>query len=333
MTDEDKILITGSNGQLGQCFRAIRGDDKRYIFTTRKDFDIGDYEKMSEFLNKNPDVKVIINCAGYTDVKGAETDEGYKKALSANVESVGNLSTICAKKDIFLVHFGTDYMFPYFENRNTPIEEDEYIVGDYSETPNKYGLSKLRGVDLLINTFSQKKNYVVIVISWLFSPFGNNFVTNLYKKINREKDTDTEFKYVCNQVGSPTYGIDLANFVSNVIEKKDCKFVDENDKDSNLINYSCYGVASWYDIAKCVESNTEWVGVMPMYSNYDKIKRPNYSVLSLKKLINKFGKDYTITRYWEDAIVHCLTYIRYIELGEWWYNDKILKNTLKKEED
>ena len=113
---EGKVLVTGSNGQLGQCFKYISNysfmcDASRYVFVTREDFDITNDKMMKNYLDKHNDIKIIINCAAYTDVKGAESEEGYKKAMLVNRNAVKSLARLCKERDIFLIHFGTDYMF------------------------------------------------------------------------------------------------------------------------------------------------------------------------------------------------------------------------------
>ena len=109
---EGKVLITGSNGQLGQCFKSVLyfADKPKYIFVTREDFDITNDKMMKNYLDEHKDIKIIINCAAYTDVKGAESEEGYKKAMLVNINAVKSLARLCKERDIFLIHFGTDYM-------------------------------------------------------------------------------------------------------------------------------------------------------------------------------------------------------------------------------
>ena len=137
-----KVLITGSNGQLGQCLRkAIESSPYigQYIFTNRTDFDITNINQMEKYLQDNEDISIIINCAAYTDVKNAETTDGFKKALLINRDAVKNLAILCNKYDIFLVHFGTDYMYRTYENKPSLISTfSSFIFSPFSSSLLKY---------------------------------------------------------------------------------------------------------------------------------------------------------------------------------------------------
>ena len=330
---KDKILITGSNGQLGQCFQEFvriykykfhnidTFDDKKYIFTTRKEFDITNNEMMKKYLNEHLDIKVIINCAAYTNVKDAETEDGYEKAIAINSEGVKNLAHLCKEYDIFLIHFGTDYM--YHSNLikfNRPIDENTIIWNLFNKQYmfggkiNKYGLSKLIGVSNIFKEMydenEKKTNFVVIVVSWLYSEFGNNFVKTMYKRIENHEHSDV----VCTQLGSPTYGMDVAYYVIDMIENNDCCFIkgeptsilDDTVNYKHIINFSGLGIASWYDIAKAIEEHVFGTNfVFPKKEPFDDIYRPSYSVLDTEKVC-RLNRDKEYLSHWTYALKECV---------------------------
>lgn len=324
---EGKVLITGSNGQLGQCLRkAIESSPyiDHYIFTNRTDFDITNFDQMEKYLQDNEGIKMIINCAAYTDVKNAETTDGYKNALLINREAVKNLAKLCNEHDIFLVHFATDYMYKIHEYK--PIKETEihwsYRNEDFAvyanKDINKYGLSKLLGVRELFKELkpNDKPKFVVIVVSWLFSEYGKNFVKTIYNKvINGDK-----LEVVLTQIGSPTYAMDLANFIINKIELEDGCFVTNNIGNNwnngfdpinyaHILNFANLGLASWYDMAKLIEGIVSGNNqVMPREKPFDNIVRPEYSVLCLDKLLS-LNNNKSYIRHWTSAIYDCVNKI------------------------
>ncbi len=300
-----KILITGSNGQLGQCIKSLVGDlvatiinpvnkkyeNERYIFTTRDEFDITDGEMMEGYIKNNPDIKIIVNCAAYTNVNGAEKDT--LQAFKINSVGVKNLANLSVKYNIFLIHISTDYI--YGKVKPKPCEEKWFYESSIGTITNRYGVSKFSGMCELENTM--ENNYLMIVTSWLYSEFGKNFVKTIYNKVKNGK----ECSVVNTQVGSPTYGMDLAGFIIDVINNI------EKYKDVRLINFSNLGVASWYDLAKVIDM---WDGgdlVKPCF-NEDYI-RPPYSVLNTEQLIKLEGnKPYV--RHWLEALNECLGKIK-----------------------
>jgi dTDP-4-dehydrorhamnose reductase len=352
---EGKVLVTGSNGQLGQCFKYISNysfmcDASRYVFVTREDFDITNDKMMKNYLDKYNDIKIIINCAAYTDVKGAESEEGYKKAMLANRNAVKSLARLCKERNIFLIHFGTDYMFNtdvwhfnggnVYHNEFLPVDEEaihwryrnEFFNMHYvnSGEINKYGLSKLLGIHEIFNEMLPKHedkvlkpNFVIIVVSWLYSPYGKNFVRTIRELLKKDRKPDEKIEVVYTQVGSPTYAMDLARYVIDVIENDDCCFI-KNPNEYNIVDYANYfhminfsnlGVASWYDIAKVIENiyclTTD--NIIPRKEPLDSVFRPSYSVLDTKKLI-KFKSNKNYVRHWLDALNECIIVIRSNEI-------------------
>lgn len=333
---EGKILITGSNGQLGQCIKYVVDTTKinkdRYIFSTREDFDIGNKEMMRNYLQEHNDVKMIINCAAYTNVKDCETEEGFKKAMFVNCESVKNLANLCNEFGIFLIHFGTDYM--YKTEYNKPIDEDkiqwtysdDYFIKYYGTgNINKYGYSKLMGVHEIFKEMFPREEphyepkFLIIVVSWLFSEYGKNFVKTIRERLKLEEQT----KVIYTQIGSPTYALDLAFFLFNIIEFFDGKFFNNDKYHYNLttiskrywwyiLNYANTGVASWYDLAKVIEdyfypyTDLGKEKIVPTDKPIDNVYRPPYSVLNLSKAYKLTKENFNWElRHWNNALLDC----------------------------
>lgn len=320
---EGKVLVTGSNGQLGQCLKEVVKytlNDSNYIFTTRADFDITNIDMMREYLNNHKDISVIINCAAYTNVKKAETEEGFKQAMLINSEGAKNLAKLCNEFNIFLIHIGTEYIMELWncKHNNCPINEDKLdttIVTRHKDNKeilensliriNKYGYSKSSGIYNIINEFGNNKNYIIIITSWLYSEFGENFVKTMYNRIKNGLDTEV----VYTQIGSPTYAMDLAKYIVDTIENNNCEFTNDNN---NLINFANLGVASWYDIAKRVDLFICEDKITPRKEPFDDIIRPTFSVLDLEKVRSIVGNKHYL-RHWTDALDECLEEIRYGE--------------------
>lgn len=323
--EKDKILVTGSNGQLGQCIKDIVNSfyviNNKYIFTTREEFDITNYEIMKDYLSKHNDIKAIINCAAYTDVKGAETEEGYEKAKLVNIEAVKNLGLLCKEHDIFLIHIGTDYIYP---TADIPIQEtkyhwefsDDFFYSYYGNDINKYGYSKLKGIKELFNI--EKLKFVVIITSWLYSEYGKNFVKTIWERCLKNEESEV----VLNEIGSPTYAKDLAEYIVYTIENKNMEFYPEQwggfQKYSlPIINFANLGTASWYDIAKEIEYFATYHDVIkPRLKPFDKVKRSTYSVLDTTKLLRFNNDNEFCTRYWRHALDTCLRRLNEIRIKE-----------------
>lgn len=310
---EGKVLVTGSNGQLGQCFKEVVGYYIRnydYIFTTREQFDITNYDMMEKYLEEKQDIKIIINCAAYTDVKNAETEDGYKQSNLININGAQNLALLCKKFNIFLIHFGTDYMYgckeqkPLGEGLFKRTLQEDYNPFCVAKKMNNYGMTKFLGVHNIFKELKSRNNFVVIVTSWLYSEYGKNFVKTIRERVKEEEKTEV----VYTQIGSPTYAKDLAKYVIDIIENHDCKFVDDG---FNLINFSNLGIASWYDMAKLIEDfySLDNNKITPRKEPFDDIPRPNYSVLDNSKIIENCGEKPYI-RHWVSAMVECLYSIR-----------------------
>ena len=192
------FLVTGADGQLGQCFRAVAAEftNHHLIFTNREEVDLARPETLHGFFEANP-FSGIINCAAYTQVDQAE--EESEKAFQINAEGVQNLVNFAEEKKLSLVHFSRDYVFD--GTASVPYQEM-----DQCDPISAYGQSKYEGEQRLTKA---KCPHTTFRISWLFSPFGTNFV----KTILRLSKTKEQLEVVKDQWGRPTYGMDLARAV------------------------------------------------------------------------------------------------------------------------
>ena len=284
------ILITGANGQLGNEMRIVsKGSSDRYIFTDVEELDITNRDAVMKFVKDN-DINIVVNCAAYTNVDKAEDDEATAELI--NAQAVEHLAKACKDNDATLIHISTDYVFGGNEG-NTPRTEDEPV-----NPTGAYGRTKLHG-EQAIERIGCK--HIIIRTAWLYSEFGNNFVKTM-RKLTSERDS---LKVVFDQVGTPTYALDLAKTIEIFIEK--LKKPNSKLKTQNSIyHFSNEGVISWYDFAKEI---CELIGnvcdIQPCHSDEfpSKVKRPSYSVLDKTKIKNKLN--ITIP-HWKESLKNCI---------------------------
>ncbi len=276
-----KILVTGSNGQLGSELREIAQDypDINFLFTDIEELDLTDNNQLEKMFSENK-FNFCINCAAYTAVDRAEDEP--EKAMLVNHESVKNLTIACNAADTLLIHISTDYVFDGTNHK--PYNEDDVVA------PNSvYGNSKLLG-ELAVTTNSQK--CIIIRTSWLYSEYGNNFVKTMLR-LGEEREV---LGVVADQVGTPTYAADLALAIMNIIEEID------GFSGKEIYHYSNEGAISWYDFAKAIMDYAELDCEINAIESKDfpaKANRPFYSVLSKEKIKN----DFNITiPYWLDSL-------------------------------
>lgn len=280
------ILVTGANGQLGNEMRIVTAGSKdNYIFTDVAELDITNLDAIRTMVTDN-DIKVIVNCAAYTNVDKAEDDVEMCELLNAT--AVGNLAIAMKEADGLLIHVSTDYVFggdPY----NTPCTEDK------KGTPTGvYGRSKLHGEENIQRTGCK---HIIIRTAWLYSEFGKNFVKTMLT-LTADKP---QLKVVFDQVGTPTYALDLARAISDIIDGR------KYEGNDGIYHYSNEGVCSWYDFTKMI---AEYAGhtacdIQPCHSNEfpSKVVRPAYSVLDKTKIKNTFGVK---VPYWTDSLKTCI---------------------------
>ena len=292
------ILITGANGQLGNEMRIVaKNSNDRYVFTDVNQvegqetvfLDITDIEAVRKAVNDN-DINVIVNCAAYTNVDAAESNEPLAEKLNADAPK--NLATVMAERKGLLVHISTDYVFGQ-EPYNTPCREDQ------KGTPTGiYGLTKLHGEQ---NIIASGCNYLIIRTAWLYSEFGKNFC----KTMLNLTATKPQLKVVFDQVGTPTYALDLANAIYDIINGR--KF----ESNSGIYHYSNEGVCSWFDFTKMIAeySGQTACDVQPCHSDEfpSPVKRPAFSVLDKTKIKQTFGVK---VPYWTDSLKKCINNLK-----------------------
>lgn len=288
------ILVTGANGQLGNEMRIVsRNSKNKYIFTDVVEeegqettiLDITNLDAIRKMVSDN-DVKVIVNCAAYTNVDKAETDQNFCELLNAIAPE--NLAIAIKEVNGLLVHISTDYVFgkePY----NTPCKEDQ------KGTPTGvYGQTKLHGEHNIQNTGVE---YLIFRTAWLYSEFGKNFV----KTMKNLTATKPQLKVVFDQVGTPTYAYDLAKAIYDIIENR--KF----EGNTGIYHYSNEGVTSWYDFTKLIAeiAGNKECDIQPCHSNEfpSPVNRPAYSVLDKTKVKETFGIK---VPYWTDSLKICM---------------------------
>jgi dTDP-4-dehydrorhamnose reductase len=288
------ILVTGANGQLGNEIRIVaKNSCDKYIYTDVVEaegvettlLDITSLDAIRKIVSEN-EVNCIINCAAYTNVDKAETDEALCELL--NAKAVENLALAMKEVDGLLIHVSTDYVFGG-DLYNTPCKEDQ------KGTPTGvYGKTKLQGEK---NILTSGCKHVIIRTAWLYSEFGKNFVKTMLNLTSIKP----QLKVVFDQVGTPTYAYDLATAIYEIINER--KFEGNN----GVYHYSNEGVCSWYDFTKVI---AEYAGnincdIQPCHSEEfpSPVKRPAYSVLDKTKIKQVFGVK---VPYWTDSLKVCL---------------------------
>jgi len=284
------ILVTGSNGQLGNEIREIAPNYPQYnfIFTDIDELDISKKKNINSFFDNNK-VDCVINCAAYTDVDKAEEDS--KNAHLLNVLAVKYLAQACGKRKIDLMHISTDYVFD--GNNFRPYRET-----DFTNPHSIYGKTKLEGEEM-IEEFANTA--IIIRTSWLYSSFNNNFVKTMLK-YGEERD---ELKVVYDQVGAPTYAADLAKMLVDNIE--DLQWING----THTYHYANEGVCSWYDFAKAImELSGTDCKVTPIETKDYPLpaKRPAYSIFNKSKI--KDNLESIEIPYWKDSLKICLQKIK-----------------------
>lgn len=291
------ILVTGANGQLGNEMRILAKESQdNYIFTDVNQvegvqttfLDITDLEAVKAAV-KEHNIQAIVNCAAYTNVDAAESNEALAEKL--NAEAPENLAKAMKEVDGLLVHISTDYVFgaePY----NAPCKEDQ------TGTPTGvYGLTKLHGEQKILASGCK---YVIIRTAWLYSEYGKNFC----KTMMNLTATKPALKVVFDQVGTPTYALDLAKAITLVLSKFD-------GSQTGIYHFSNEGVCSWFDFTKMIAeiNGTTECDVQPCHSNEfpSPVKRPAYSVLDKTKIKETFGVE---VPYWTDSLKVCINNLK-----------------------
>ena len=297
------ILVTGCNGQLGNCIREYHRSEmpvdfvvnNKFIFTDiniEKDvntdtirftkLDITNYDDILALL-KEENVNMIINCAAYTNVDKAEDEANI--AYVVNAAAADDLARAAAEVGAKMIHISTDYVFdgkghkPYTENNITnPI--------------GMYGQTKCAGENRVFERLGD--NGIIIRTAWLYSNYGKNFVKTIIKA-GLEKE---ELKVVFDQIGTPTFAMDLADAIFKIINSE--KWI------GGIYHFTNEGVCSWYDFAEAIrEIHKLSCDIIPVHSNeyQTKAERPYYSVLDKTKIKETYG---IVISHWRWALERCL---------------------------
>lgn len=300
------ILVTGSKGQLGTHIRHLaEGGEQRYFFTDVEELDICRRDAVLNYVFSN-DIRVVVNCAAYTNVDKAEDNEA--DAEMVNATAVRNLADAMKVTGGMLIHVSTDYVFGG-ASYNRPIKEDDAV-----NPTSVYGLSKLHGEQEIEEVGCHA---IVIRTAWLYSEYGNNFVKTMLR-LQSERPT---LNVVFDQVGTPTYAGDLAKVIVDMVEKRDLRSIE------GVYHYTDEGVCSWYDFSVEIarnafcgkdtqggnafpadsgqENNKVACKIFPCLSSQfpSKVVRPSYSVLDKSKIKQTLGIEIP---HWTESLVKCL---------------------------
>ena len=277
------ILITGCNGQLGNEIQLLEKENLQHTFynTDVDNLDITDREAIEEFVN-NHDIDGIVNCAAYTAVDKAESNEELCTKL--NAEAPAYLANAIGQRGGWMIQISTDYVFD--GTNHQPYREDDPVC------PNSvYGKTKLVG-ELNVQKFCA--NAIIIRTAWLYSTFGNNFVKTMLR-LGRERE---QLGVIFDQIGTPTYAHDLAVAIMTAINKGIIP---------GVYHFSNEGVISWYDFTKAIHRIAGITGcqVRPLHtSEYPTpATRPHYSVLDKTKIKETYGIEIP---YWEESLKVCI---------------------------
>ena len=279
-----KILVFGASGQLGTCLKRLSETESinDVVFPEEAAADILNPAGLAlAFEQVKP--AYVINCAAYTAVDKAEDE--FDQARRVNRDGAANLATLCKKYGAILIHISTDFVF----EGNVP----ELLGERHPANPiSVYGLTKLEGEQAIAASMQE---YYLLRTSWLYSEHGNNFL----KTMLNLGSTRNELKVIADQVGTPTYAMDLAAAIFHIIEAEQQAF--------GIYHFSNEGLGSWYDFAKAIfEISGMPTRVLPIPgSEYPtKASRPAFSVLDKAKIKSTF--DLKIP-YWRDSLKICLT--------------------------
>lgn len=304
------ILVTGANGQLGNEMRIVAQEmEDNYIFTDVSQIegvdtvvlDITDETAIRKMVEEKQ-IDAIVNCAAYTNVDAAETNQDTAELLNATAPLY--LAKAMKETGGLLIQISTDYVFgkePY----NVPCAETQ------QGTPTGiYGLTKLHGEENIISTGGK---YIIIRTAWLYSEYGKNFC----KTMMNLTATKPQLKVVFDQVGTPTYALDLAKAIVAVLNDYNIS-ASCNQKEytkTGIYHYSNEGVCSWFDFTKMIAeyNGTTSCDIQPCHSDEfpSPVKRPSYSVLDKSKIKQEFG---IAVPYWTESLKKCIANIKSNEI-------------------
>jgi dTDP-4-dehydrorhamnose reductase len=278
-----KTLVLGASGQLGQCLKAVAAERNIDFleFPDENEGNILDSEGLKALFER-VQPKYVINCAAYTAVDKAEEEVDICRAV--NKTGALNIAVLCKSLGIVLVHVSTDFVFK--GDVLELLKEDDLAV-----PISMYGLTKLEGEQDIVANLPE---HFILRTSWLYSEFANNFVKTMLK-LGADRD---ELSIIADQIGSPTYAIDLAGAILDIIA---------SGKDYyGIYHYSNEGSISWFDFAKAIFDISETkvkVNPIPTSAYPTKATRPKFSVMDKSKIKGAFGIE---VPYWRDSLIKCI---------------------------
>lgn len=280
-----KVLITGANGLMGQEFYNVPHDGLQTFFAPKNELDITNIESIRKYVrdNKIGDGAVIVNCAANRDAEQMELT-GADSVRAINIDGPHNLAIVANEVGATIIHFSSDYVFD--GKQSIPYKEN-----DKTNPLSVYGKLKVVSEQDLLNTAD---SVMIIRPAWIFSSYGKDFVKTIYNLSKKNK----QLKVIFDQVGSPTYGADLARYVYQIIPQ-----IKYGTKE--IYHITNEGVCSWYDIACSIKRHLGLdCDIIPIHTNEFKqnAPRPAFSVLNKSKV----KKDFDVKiRHYEDALAEC----------------------------
>lgn len=280
-----KVVVTGGGGQLATAIERLgKASENSYHITSLEQMDICSVESLSEGL-KGADI--VVNCAAYTNVEAAE--DNAEEAMSVNRDGVRNIATICAERDIKLIHISTDFVFGGDVERTTP-----YLESDTPAPINVYGRTKAEGECEAMKT----PEAIVLRTSWLYAPWGKNFLNTILARARE----GAELRVVDDQRGTPTSALGLAEAIVAIIESGAWRRM------SGIYHYSDLGECTWYDFAReiLLKANIK-ANITPCKSSDwpSKAQRPHYSVLDKSRIATT---NVVTLKTWQERLEEVITY-------------------------
>lgn len=280
-----KLAITGAGGLLGRTFQAELKKQQKYkcALFTKMELDITNRESIFSVLRRErPDW--VINCAAFTNVDIAEVDP--IKAFEVNSRAMGNLAQVSRDLDIKVMHFSTDYVFD-------GLAQHPYTEDSATNPINQYGLSKLAGEEILLDTMSE--NAIVVRTAWLYGSLKSGFLSHLISKVQNGEES---IQLVDDQVGQLTLASDVVNATTKIIDR-------ENSFSSKVLHITNQGSGSWQQIGQIVNDTLNGTTRIEGVSHKNLMRpalRPNFSALDARKYSNEYGP----VRNWTDALIDYL---------------------------
>ena len=294
------VLVTGANGQLGQALQFISGNypEMNFVFCDSAALDITNLENCETVFQEHQP-NFCINAAAYTAVDKAESEPQI--AFDVNANGSENLAITCKKHNTVLLHVSTDFVFDayfsqgiayYDREQRLPLKSDLGLQETDVPFPSGlYGLTKLQGEQAIEAVWEK---HFIIRTSWVYSQFGNNFLKTMLRLASER----TSLSVVSDQIGTPTYAVDLAEVLLKIITSETTTF--------GIYNFSNEGQCSWYEFAQEIFLQKEVaidLQAIPTKSYPTPAKRPAYSVLDKSKIKATFGVN---IKDWKTSLKDCL---------------------------